>query len=193
LERPSSTNDFSTKFERSALHVACAQAMRDQPSGQRPGSSRAPARRAGTNPLAECARDHSRTWAAARRAETSCWSGLRESSAGRSLPHLPCHHALVARLAIAALARVDHLEIASQGVRLQANRWPKEHGDRPRPSIVSTRLKRIGGQATEDSQDTPTPILCGEGSLGTMSCYTCGVRPAPRQSGRLHATPAVRP
>ena len=147
------------RFERSALHLACAQAMRDQPSGQRPGSSRAPARRAGTNPLAECASDHSRTWAAARRAENSCWSGLRESSAVRSLPHLPCHHALVDRLAIAALARVDHLEIASQGVRLQANRWPKEHGDRPRPSIVSTRLKRIGGQATEDSQATPTLLL----------------------------------
>jgi len=126
-------------------------------------SAASAARRAGTNPLAECARDHSRTWAAARRVETSCWSGLRESSAVRSLPHLPCHHALVDRLAIAALARVDHLEIASQGVRLQANRWPKEHGDRPRPSIVSTRLKRIGGQATEDSQATPTGRLTGRG------------------------------
>jgi len=35
-------------FERSALHLACAQAMRDQPSGQRPGSSRARAARGQT-------------------------------------------------------------------------------------------------------------------------------------------------
>jgi hypothetical protein len=100
-------------------HLVCAQAMRDQPSGQRPSSSRA-------------GRGQTR-WRSApattpapglRRDELKLLDGAACASLARCAHSLTsaCHHALLDRPAIAALARVDNLEIAHQAVRITGHR-----------------------------------------------------------------------